>query len=181
MKMALTTLALTVLFLGAGLGVLKMTAPAAPEADATAASPATAASSCAPDSASVAPLAADLDAMQARLHAAEARGDSLRRVMDAHQETAAAARTDAAELASTLTKMEDEALRSIVQKLDGRSFVKLYAAASGRNQGRLLGALTATQAAAFVRTQLPGGSTPVRSASTRDVAAGPAASDSTDA
>ena len=178
MKMALTTLVLTAAFLGAGLGVLKAMAPAAPEADAAPAGE-EATAGCAPDSATVAPLAADLDAMQARLDAAIARGDSLRRIMDLHQETADAARTDAAELASTLTKMEDEALRSIVQKLDGRSFVTLYAAASGRNQGRLLGALTSAQAAAFVRTQLPGGSTPVRSTSTREVAA--TASDSTDA
>ena len=178
MKTALITLGLTIVFLGAGLGVLKMMAPAAPDdADADAAREASAAA-CAPDSATVAPLAADLDAMQARLDAAVARGDSLRRIMDTHQQTADAARTDAAELASTLTKMEDEALRSIVQKLDGRSFVKLYAATSSRNQGRLLGALTAAQAAAFVRTQLPGGSTPVRAASTRETGA---ASDSSDA
>ena len=63
----------------------------------------------------------------------------------------------ATELATTLTKLDDEALGAIVQRLDGASFVTLYRATSSRNQIRLLGALTPAQAAAFVRHQLPGG------------------------
>ena len=180
MKTALLTLGLTAVFLGIGLAILKMTAAPPPVEAPPENAVAAGGEACTPDSAA-ASVAADLAAMQSRLDAAEARADSLRTVMDAHQETAGLAQADAAELAATLTRMEDEALRGIVQRLDGRSFVKLYTAASSRNQSRLLGALTPAQAAAFVRTQLPGGATPVRSASTREAAARGAASDSTDA
>lgn len=166
MKTALLTLGMTAVFLGAGLGALKMMAPPAePEPGDVTADTAASGPACSPDSAA-ADLAATLEAMQSRLAAAEGRADSLRSVMNAHQSDAALAQTDVAELAATLTRMEDDALRNIVQRLDGRSFVKLYAAATTRNQGRLLGALTPAQAASFVRSRLPGGSgTPTRTAS----------------
>lgn len=179
MKTALITLGLTAVFFGIGIGAMKMLAPASSDeaAVATAAEEAV----CAPDSSTVAPLAADLDAMQARLDAAEARADSLRAVTAQHQESATLAYTDAAELAATLTRMEDDALKGIVQRLDGRSFVKLYGAATSRNQGRLLSALTPAQAAAFVRTQLPGGrSAPLQVASSREGSGDGVARDSTD-
>ena len=105
----------------------------------------------------MAPLAADLDAMQARLVAAEARADSLRRVIAARHESEAADQGEAADLAKTLATMEGDDLDAVVQRLDGRSFVRLYQATSSRNRSRLLGALTPAQAAAFVRHQLPGG------------------------
>lgn len=186
MKTAVITLVLTAVFFGIGIVALKMLAPPTEgtttdeiAANATADSLGTAA--CAPDSATVAPLAADVEAMQERLAIAEAQADSLRRVMSEHQETATLAQTDAAELAATLTRMEDDALKGIVQRLDGRSFVKLYTAASSRNQGRLLGALTPAQAASFVRTQLPGGrAAPVQAASERTASGGGVAADSTD-
>ena len=181
MKTAVITLALTAVFFGIGITALKMLSPPAEEIAAEDAVDGTAeTAACEPDSATVAPLAADVHDMQTRLAMAEAQADSLRRVMGEHQETATLAQTDAAELAATLTRMEDDALQGIVQRLDGRSFVKLYSAASSRNQGRLLGALTPAQAAAFVRTQLPGGrSAPVQAASNRTAPSGGAA-DSTD-
>lgn len=184
MKTAAITLGLTAVFFGIGVVALKMLAPPAEEAvtgETTATADSSATAACAPDSATVAPLAADVEAMQERLAVAEAQADSLRRVMSEHQETATLAQTDAAELAATLTRMEDDALKGIVQRLDGRSFVKLYTAASSRNQGRLLGALTPAQAASFVRTQLPGGrAAPVQAASERTAAGGGVAADSTD-
>ncbi|GAB5537432.1 MAG: hypothetical protein Rubg2KO_36810 [Rubricoccaceae bacterium] len=185
MKTALITIGLTAAFFGVGLVAMNwLSAPADdPEAEdgLVAASDSTAAAqtTCPPDSATVAPLVADVEALQMRLASAEAQADSLRRVMAEHQETAARAQTSAAELAATLTKMEDEALGGVVQRLDGRSFVKLYSASTSRNQGRLLGALTPAQAAAFVRSQLPGGR-PLQSASTRDAAGGGVTADSTD-
>ncbi len=170
MKTALLTLGLTAVFFGIGIVAMRMmTKPPADDAPATAAAaPAgrAAADSLAADSTDVAGIADELAQMQHRLAEAEARADSLRRVMDERQESEASAGTDAAELAATLTKMEDESLSAIVQRLDGRSFVKLYDAASSRNRGRLLDALTPTQAAAFVRHQLPGGSSvPLHTAS----------------
>lgn len=105
----------------------------------------------------VAPLAADLDAVQARLVAAEARADSLSRVIAARQDTEASDQGEAADLAKTLATMEGDALEAVVQRLDGRSFVRLYEATSSRNRSRLLSALTPAQAAAFLRHQLPGG------------------------
>ena len=154
MKTALVTLGLAVALFGAGLAVTRFVL--APPADAEAAE-ALAEVRCDGDSTGVAPLAADLDAMRVRLAQAEARADSLRRVIDARQETAESTRADAAELAATVAKMEGEGLAAVVQRLDGRSFVRLYEASSGRNRGRLLSALTPAQAAAFVRHQLPGG------------------------
>ncbi|MEO0557934.1 MAG: hypothetical protein AAF170_07100 [Bacteroidota bacterium] len=184
MKTAAITLALTAVFFGIGVVALKMLAPPAEEvaaSEATSPADSSATTACAPDSATVAPLAADVEAMQNRLALAEAQADSLRRVMAEHQELAMLAQTDAAELAATLTRMEDDALQGIVQRLDGRSFVKLYTAASSRNQGRLLGALTPAQAASFVRTQLPGGrAASVQSTSERSAAGGGVAADSTD-
>ena len=186
MKTAVITLVLTAVFFGAGIMALKMLSPPAEDAatdetTASASADSLGAVACAPDSATVVPLAADVEAMQERLAVAEAQADSLRRVMSEHQETATLAQTDAAELAATLTRMEDDALKGIVQRLDGRSFVKLYTAATSRNQGRLLGALTPAQAASFVRTQLPGGrSAPVQAASNRNAAGGGVAADSTD-
>lgn len=182
MKTALLTLGLTAVFFGIGVMAMKMMSPSSEmgAGDQIASDSTATAAVCPADSATVAPLAADMEAMQNRLAVAEAQADSLRRVMAEHQQTVALAQTDTAELAATLTRMEDEALREIVQRLDGRSFVKLYHAASSRNQGRLLSALTPAQAAAFVRTQLPGGrSATVQSASTREVAGGGVAADTT--
>ncbi len=164
MKTALLTLGLTAVFFGAGIAAMRMMAPE-PAADAEAAAVA-AADSTQADSASVAGFADELAQLQGRLAEAEARADSLRRLMDERQEAEAASTTEAAELATTLTKMDEDALAAIVQRLDGRSFVTLYGAASARNKGRLLDALTPTQAAAFVRHQLPGsGSVPLHTAS----------------
>lgn len=170
MKTALLTIGLTVVFFGIGIVVMRVvTKTPADEATVEASgAPAdsTTARNAAADSADVEGLADELAQMQHRLAEAEARADSLRRVMAERQEADETAETSAAELATTLTKMEDESLAAIVQRLDGRSFVKLYEAASSRNRGRLLDALTPTQAAAFVRHQLPGGSTvPLHTAS----------------
>jgi hypothetical protein len=139
--------------LGAGAkGLVPGLAATAPLADSTA---------TAPDSLAVpvdvGPLQADLARLRSRLQTAEDRADSLRVVVEGHRATAEAGRSDAADLAKTLTKMEDEDLGAVVQRLDGRSFVRLYEAASSRNRARLLNALAPDQAAAFVRHQLPGG------------------------
>lgn len=182
MKTALITLVLTAVFFGVGLFALKkLNAPPEDAAAAEESAMASDSTACAPDSATVAPLVADVGDMQARLDAAEAQADSLRRVMKEHQEAAALAQTDAAELAATLTRMEEEALRGIVQRLDGRSFVKLYGASTSRNQGRLLGALTPEQAASFVRSQLPGGqAASVQRTANRSASNGAPPADSTD-
>ncbi len=166
MKPLLLTLGLTGVFFAVGVFVLRQ-----PPADATADASTTASdSSAAPvDPDEVAALAAELAQMQGELAAAEARADSLRAVVEGRQDGEAESSTTAAELAATVTKLDDDALGEVVQRLDGRSFVRLYEAASARNRSRLLDALTPAQAAAFVRHQLPGGaSTPLHSASTRD-------------
>ena len=154
MKTALLVLGLAVAFFGVGLALTRFVFPRPADAEAAEAG---AEAQCADDSTGVAPLAADLDAMRVRLAQAEARADSLRRVIDARQETTEGTRADVAELAVTVAKMEGDGLAAVVQRLDGRSFVRLYEASSGRNRGRLLGALTPAQAAAFVRHQIPGG------------------------
>lgn len=158
MKTALFVVVLVALAAGGWLGVRYLAV--APEA------PADEAAGAVPDSAAVelAPLAAELDALTQRLSDAEAAADSLRRLLDQQQTLADEVRSDAGELATTLTKMEDSELGAVVQRLDGRSFVQLYEAASARNQVRLLGALTSEQAASFIRHQLPGGPARARAA-----------------
>ena len=161
MKTALTTLALTAVFFGVGLTVTQVVIPrmnAEPAAsDSTAAD-----SARAPvPAAQVAGLADEVADLQLRLAAAEARADSLRDVIQSHRasadDEAEADAATSAELASTLSKLEDEALGAVVQRLDGRSFVQLYQASSARNRARFVDALTPAQAAAFVRHHLPGG------------------------
>ncbi|WP_420456790.1 hypothetical protein [Rubrivirga sp.] len=164
--MALLTLGLTGVFFAVGVVVLRQP-PADAAADDTTAPSDSSAVAAAPGE--VAALSQELAQMQGQLAAAEARADSLRDVIEGRQDGEAESSTTAAELATTVTKLDDDALGEVVQRLDGRSFVRLYQAASARNRSRLLDALTPAQAAAFVRHQLPGGaSVPLHTASARD-------------
>ena len=153
MKTALLTLGLTALFFALGVVGVRVVLPrlsgdaeAAPLAETEGAT-----------HAEVGEVAGEVADLRRQLGRAEARADSLRDVIEGRQLDDQAAGARAAELAATLTKLDDEALGGIVQRLDGGSFVKLFEAASSRNQVRLLDALTPAQAAAFVRHQLPGG------------------------
>lgn len=165
MRTALLTIGLTGVFFAVGLFVLRHVSADAAEPEPTEA----VADAVAADPDEVAGLAAELAEMQGQLAAAESRADSLRTVIENRQDQEAASTTTAAELATTVTKLDDDALGEVVQRLDGRSFVRLYQAASSRNRTRLLDALTPAQAAAFVRHQLPGGaSAPLHTASASD-------------
>ena len=119
------------------------------------------------EAADVAALRTQLSQLQTQLARAEARADSLHQLIEGRQSDDEEDGTQAAELATTLTKLDDDALSEVIQRLDGRTFVRLYEAASPRNRGRLLDALTPAQAAAFVRHQLPGGG-PMPATVTRD-------------
>ena len=167
MKMALLTLGLTGVFFAIGVVVLRQPPADAATADGLAAP--SDSSAALVDPGEVTALAEELAQMRGELAAAEARADSLRDVVERRQDGEAESSTTAAELAATVTKLEDDALGEVVQRLDGRSFVRLYEAASARNRTRLLDALTPAQDAAFVRHQLPGGaSVPLHAASARD-------------
>ncbi|WP_412061184.1 hypothetical protein [Rubrivirga sp. IMCC45206] len=175
MKTLLLTVGLTGMFFAVGVLFLK---GGLPGQSADAETP--------PDSSAAGPAAADpvdaladeLAVLQRRLAHAESQADSLRRVIDERDvavsaedaEATAAAAQVTTELATTLAKMDDDPLAAVVQRLDGRSFVRLYDAASARNRGRLLDALTPAQAAAFVRHRLPGAA-PVHLASAADTTA----------
>lgn len=174
MKVALLTLVLSVLgtaaalaFLGKIPGVPALGGPAADSTAAPAAPP--------PSADEVAELRGQLAQMRTDLAAAEARADSLRVLVEGRHEDEQAleaeAQAEASDLAATLTKLDEEALSGVVQRLDGRSFVRLYDAASARNRLRLLDALTPTQAAAFVRHRLPGGSSGPAHTAARDTTA----------
>ena len=154
MKAALLTLGLTALFFGLGVVGVRVVQPRL-AGDAEAATLETDSTGAA-----VGEIAGDVADLRRQLTRAEARADSLRDVVEGHQLDDEAAAARAAELAATLTKLDDEALGGIVQRLDGASFVALYDAAASRVQVRLLAALTPAQAAAFVRHQLPGGAAP---------------------
>lgn len=65
-----------------------------------------------------------------------------------------ATQTKAAEMAKTLTKLEDEALQSVLQELDMPTFQMLYAESSGRSQARLLQALPPKRAARVVDSMM---------------------------
>lgn len=171
MKTALSTIALTVVFFGVGVFVLqKMNAPASADGEASADSTATERAAAPVEAAEVAALTAELADVQMRLAEAEARADSLHQLVGDRRAQAdaneAASQEEIAALAGTLTKLEGEALSDVVQRLDGTSFVQLYEATSSRNRARLLDALTPTQAAAFVRHQLPGGAARARRTTT---------------
>jgi hypothetical protein len=180
MKAALITLVLSVLgtagalaFLGKVPGVPGLGGAAADSTAAIAAPP--------PSAEEVSELRGQLAQMRTDLAAAEARADSLRILVEGRREDEvtleAEAQAEAADLAATLTKLDEEALSGVVQRLDGRSFVRLYDAASARNRLRLLDALTPAQAAAFVRHRLPGGGAPAHTAASRDTTDAPTATD----
>lgn len=65
--------------------------------------------------------------------------------------TARAQRIQASDLAGTLVKLEDRELARILSNLDLDVLELLYAESTARNRARLLGALDAARAAAFVR------------------------------
>jgi hypothetical protein len=180
-KTLLLTLGLTALFLGIGaavaFGVPGVTnGLLSPDDEAAADSLDAAGGPAQPAAERIEPLAEDMAALNERLSAAEARADSLRRLLDDQRATYEASTSEAADLAKTLVALEQADLESVVQQLDGRSFVQLYEASTNRNRGRLLDALTPAQAAAFVRHQLPGGGARAPRAAPR-----PAASDSSSA
>ncbi|MGB3544472.1 hypothetical protein [Rubrivirga sp.] len=165
MKTALLTIGLTAVFFCVGTVALLKLGPAANSTTGEEAADSTAAPSVPMvEAAQVTELTAELSELQVRLADAEAQADSLRALMDARQDQQEAdVEADAAragELASTLAKLEGDALGAVVQRLDGQSFTQLYEATSARNRGRLLDALTPTQAAAFVRHHLPGDDRP---------------------
>ena len=151
MKTLLTTLGLTAVFFALGLVGVRVVMPrlAGDAQAATADSTVT--------RAEVGAVTSEVADLRRQLDRAEGRADSLRDVVEGRTLDLEAEAARAAELAATLTKLDDEALAAIVQRLDGSSFTELYRAASTRNQVRLLDALTPAQAAAFVRHQLPGG------------------------
>ena len=151
MKTVLTTLGLTALFFALGVVGVRVVMPRlAGDAQAAPADSAV-------TRAEVGEVTSEVADVRRQLTRAEARADSLRDVIEGRALDLEAEQARAAELATTLTKLDDEALSGIVQRLDGSSFTELYRAASTRNQVRLLSALTPAQAAAFVRHQLPGG------------------------
>jgi superfamily II DNA helicase RecQ len=76
--------------------------------------------------------------------------DALRDQVQSLQATQA----KAAEMAKTLTKLEDEALQSVLQELDMRIFQMLYAESTGRTQARLLQALPPERAARVVDSMM---------------------------
>ena len=152
MKTALVTLVLATVFFGAGLGITRMLRPHdGPAAeDVAAGDHAGETHAEAPDARKgegIGEVQGEVQQITMRLAAAESRADSLRRLLDEHEATYQESQGDAAAMASTLSRLEDAQLKNIVQRLDGRSFVKLYEAASSRNQSRLLDALTPDQAA----------------------------------
>lgn len=165
MKAVLSVVMLASIAAGGWFGVQLFLPPVETGADPGAAA-ADSTATAALDTAAVdlAPLRAEIEALTERLVVAEAAADSLRDRLAQQSALADEARSDAGELATTLTKMEDAELEAVVQRLDGRSFVQLYEAASARNQVRLLGALTSEQAASFIRHQLPGGPARARAA-----------------
>lgn len=122
------------------------------------AQPARADSSARPVEASeVAELARSFAAVRGRLAQAEARADSLARIIRDRQAEADSARIEAAELSRTLSRLDDDALAPVARRLSAAAFTALYAASTPRNRTRLLGALTPTQAAVFVRHHLTPG------------------------
>ena len=165
MKTALSTLALTAVFFGLGIVGVRVVLPRL-------AGDAEAAPLHEPDAeAEVGEIAGEVADLRRQLNRAEARADSLRDLVEGRHLDDEAAAARSAELAATLSKLDDEALGAIVQRLDGASFVSLYEAAAARIQVRLLGALTPAQAATFVRHQLPGGPARSPSAAPADTAA----------
>lgn len=96
------------------------------------------------------------DSMQAqhdRLSEAETRADELRDQMEALREEIGALelkRMQVVSLSSTLTRLEEDELSDIVRQLDPGVLRLLYESASGRKRTRLLQAMSADQAAAFV-------------------------------
>lgn len=175
MKTVLITLGLSAVFFGIGLLATRVVVPRVMAHRA-----AEAAADSAAEAADLAPLAEAVENVDARLEAAQEQADSLRHVVDGHEAEYADAEADAAALATTLTRLEDDALGAIVQRLDGHSFTKLYDAATPRNRSRLLDALTPDQAASFIRHRLPGsGPPPVMPASAPPAAAARPASGST--
>lgn len=163
MKAGLTVLAIVAVVAAAGGGFLYgRTQTPAPEAAERAGAPSDS------TQADLEPMRQEITRLLDRLAAAEGQADSLRAQLAVHQEESEARTQSASGLASTLSKLEDDALSDVIQKLDGRSFVQLYEAASARNQARLLAALTPDQAASFVRYQLPGGPARARAATVSD-------------
>lgn len=65
-----------------------------------------------------------------------------------------ATRTKAADIAKTLTKLEDEELEAVLSKLDMQTYEILYTEATGRNRTRLLRALPPQEAARLVNRMI---------------------------
>jgi hypothetical protein len=90
--------------------------------------------------------------------------------------TATARRTQAADLASTLVKLEDRELARILGNLDLDVLEILYAESTARNRARLLGALDPERAAAFVRRAASSAPVPRLAAEPEPAESGPDAS-----
>ena len=172
MKLALLTFALATVFGTVGVLAYQGKIPGVPSFGGAPADSTAATSAPPPSAAEVAELRAEMARLRSDLVAAEAQADSLQLLVEGRREDEAVAEADAlaeaADLASTLAKLDEDALSGVVQRLDGRSFVRLYDAASSRNRLRLVDALTPAQAAAFVRHRLPGGADPAHRAALLD-------------
>jgi outer membrane murein-binding lipoprotein Lpp len=95
--------------------------------------------------------------MQDSVQTLAATEETLTREVDALRDqvqSLQATQAKAAEMAKTLTKLEDEALQSVLQELDMRIFQMLYAESTGRTQARLLQALPPERAARVVDSMM---------------------------
>lgn len=90
-----------------------------------------------------------LNQLNARLAAAEA---ALLQRQQNTPTTQPEGTTRERELASALTKLDDDELRAVVLQLDEATLSRLYAEATPRNRTRLLASIPPERAAAFVRS-----------------------------
>jgi flagellar motility protein MotE (MotC chaperone) len=76
---------------------------------------------------------------------------SSRSKLEAQVDSLSEVRSDATELASALTQLEDKELAKVVGELDDRVLKALYLEASRKNQARILQAMPPDRAARFIR------------------------------
>ena len=102
----------------------------------------------------VASMEDSLAALKDQIQALEKEKATLRTFVETlrqQQADMAAQRADVQELSKTLTKLEDKELTRVVEQLDELTLEALYREASSRDRTRLLQAMPASYAAAFVR------------------------------
>ncbi|MDT7857331.1 hypothetical protein RQM47_11830 [Rubrivirga sp. S365] len=191
MKVAVI-LAITLAAFGAGLYGVKMVLPDAAEGGAELAAGDSAAVAATPeararlaaDSAATASqvtldelgeLRQQLASTQERIPTLLQRIDQLEQELTVRQDRQERAK----ELASSVSRLEDDELRDVLVQLDGRVLVDLYTQASSRNRTKMLAALPAGASAALVElvaygSSRPRSAAPARSASSRSTSPRPA-------